>query len=286
MANKEERISKPLSFDVIIEKRKEDPEMLQNDFDDDIFLTKKKSKTTCNPKQNIIFFIILLLVIIIFGLIIFIIIYLNTNINEKNKNSCDIGEEEKCKTCKEDINECLTCNPGYFIPDDEDKIKYECQKCPVANCSFCNGTRLSNTCHSCKYYLEPLIRNDKIVSCDYTCVTGEKEKCATCSKENICSSCNDDYALLEGKCLLEYSFSATYYTETDNQTIKLIGHPDIHKIVKMKIGEKVLMNPPSNYAFPSAGNHTVDILIDLSQIASFANFFAQFNFHLFLSIFL
>ena len=169
----------------------------------------------------------------------------------------------------------MTCNPGYFIPDDEDKIKYECQKCPVANCSFCNGTRLSNTCHSCKYYLEPLIRNDKIVSCDYTCVTGEKEKCATCSKENICSSCNDDYALLEGKCLLEYSFSATYYTETDNQTIKLIGHPDIHKIIKMKIGEKVLMNPPSNYAFPSAGNHTVDILIDLSQITSFANFFAH-----------
>ena len=87
--------------------------------------------------------------------------------NKEKKSSCVIGVEEKCKTCKEPNNECLTCNPGYFIPDDEEKIKYECQKCPVANCSLCNGTKLSNTCYSCKYYLEPLIRNDKIISCDY-----------------------------------------------------------------------------------------------------------------------
>ena len=85
------------------------------------------------------------------------------NINKKNKNSCDIGEEEKCKTCKEDINECLTCNPGYFIPDDEDKIKYECQKCSVKYCHFCNGTKLSNICYTCKYYLEPLIKMIKLL---------------------------------------------------------------------------------------------------------------------------
>ena len=41
----------------------------------------------------------------------------------------------------------------------------------------------------------------------------------------------------------------------------------------MKIGEKVLMDPSSNYTFPCAGNHTVDILIDLSQITSFEYFF-------------
>ena len=138
----------------------------------------------------------------------------------KKKTPCIIGEEEKCKTCKEDSNECLTCNPGYFIPDDEEKLKYECQKCSVPNCSLCNGTKLSNTCYSCKYYLEPLIRNDKIISCDYTCETGEKEKCFTCSKENICSSCNDDYILVNGKCIFAYSFRATYYTDKDVQTIK------------------------------------------------------------------
>jgi len=43
MANKEEKISKPLSFDVIIEKRKEDsPEVFQNDFDDFLITNKKK----------------------------------------------------------------------------------------------------------------------------------------------------------------------------------------------------------------------------------------------------
>ena len=80
---------------------------------------------------------------------------------------------------------------------------------------------------------------------------------------------------LTGKCFLDYSFRATYFTEKDNQTISLIGlgHLYIYKIIKMKIGEEVLMNPPSNYKFPFAGNHTVDILIDLSLITSFSNYF-------------
>jgi len=267
MDNKEEKVSKILSYDVIIEKRKEEnSEIFKNDFDDDIFLIKKHKKT--KPKIIKFFIIILVAIIIEIGLIIFILIYSN----KTTKISCAIGEEEKCKTCKEASNECLACNPGYFIPEDEEKIKYKCQKCPVANCSFCNGTKLSNMCYSCKYYLEPLIRKDKIISCDYTCETGEKEKCAACSEENICSSCNDDYTLFKGKCFLDYSFRATYHT-MNNETVKLIGHPDIYRIIKMKIGEERLMNLSSNYTFPSAGNHTVDILIDISQITSFVNFF-------------
>ena len=262
----EEKYSNLLNFDKNIEKTKEDnSQIFKNDFDDDILLKNEKIM----KQKRIRMLILLLVIIIIIGIIIFIII----NSNKKEKTSCIIGEEEKCKSCKEDSNECLTCNPGYFIPDDEEKIKYECQKCPVANCSFCQGTKLSNTCHSCKYYLEPLIRNGKIISCDYTCETGEKEKCAICSKENICSSCNDGYILFKGKCLLDYSFRATYYTKQTNQTTKLIGHPDLYKIKEMRIGEEVFINPPSNYKFPSAGNHTVDILIDLSQITSFDNFF-------------
>ena len=167
----------------------------------------------------------------------------------------------------------LGTNDLQFVYDiDEETIKYECQKCSIGNCSFCQGTKLSNTCYSCKNYLEPLIRNEKIVSCDYTCKTGEKEKCATCSKENICSSCNDDFMLFKGKCFLDYSFRATYYTDKDNQTIRLIGHPDIYKINKMKINEEIFKNPSSNYTFHFAGNHTVDIQIDISQITSFSNF--------------
>jgi len=74
MDNKEEKVSKLLSFDVNIEKRKEDnSEILKIVFIDDIFLIKhKKTK----PKK-IIFLILLLVTIIIIGLIVFIIIYLN-----------------------------------------------------------------------------------------------------------------------------------------------------------------------------------------------------------------
>ena len=77
MNNKEERVSKLLSFDVNIEKSKENnPEILRNDFDEDIFFIKhKKTK----PKK--ILFILLLVTIIIIGLIIFIIIYLNKKKN-------------------------------------------------------------------------------------------------------------------------------------------------------------------------------------------------------------
>ena len=80
---------------------------------------------------------------------------------------------------------------------------------------------------------------------------------------------------MEGKCIFNYSFTATYYTDKANQTIKLIGHSNTHKIIKMKIGETRLENPPSRYNFSSAGYHTVDILIDISQITSFANFFSD-----------
>jgi len=181
----EEKYSQLLKFDMNIEKRKEDnSEIFKNDFDDD-FLKNNK----INKRKKIRMFILLLIIIIIIGLIIFFII----NSNNKRKISCIIGEKEKCKTCKEDSNECLTCNLGYI--------------------------------------------------------------------------------LYKGKCFLDYSFRATYYTDKDNQTIKLIGNPDIYKIIKMKIGEERLINPSSNYTFASAGNHTVDILMDISQITSFANFF-------------
>ena len=270
MDNKEDKTAELLCFDVNINKIDEDEsETLENEFDDPFLLKINKKNKSKKIRIFILLFIILLILIII-GLIIFIFYYFYLK-----KTSCVIGEEEKCQTCKENSKECFTCNPGYFIPDDEEKIKYECQKCSVANCSSCNGTKLENICSSCKYYLEPFYKNEKIVSCDYTCETGGKEKCETCSKENICSSCNKDYILSEGKCSYNYSFTATYYTDKKNQTIKLIGHPNIYKIIKMKIGEEIIMNPPSRYNFSLAGIHTVDIQIDISQITTFADFFGD-----------
>ena len=56
-------------------------------------------------------------------------------------------------------------------------------------------------------------------------------------KRKYLLNCNDGYILFKGKCFLDYSFNATYYTDKDNQTIKLIGNPDIYKISEMKIGK-------------------------------------------------
>ena len=42
MDNKEENVSKLLSFDVNIDRRKEDNSEMINDFDDDIFLIKNR----------------------------------------------------------------------------------------------------------------------------------------------------------------------------------------------------------------------------------------------------
>jgi len=54
MDSKEEKVSKLLSFDVNIEKRKEDnSEIFKNEFDDNIFVVKhKKTK----PKKIYLFF--------------------------------------------------------------------------------------------------------------------------------------------------------------------------------------------------------------------------------------
>jgi len=45
----------------------------------------------------------------------------------------------------------------------------------------------------------------------------------------------------------------------------------------MKIGEEVLMNPPSRYIFPFAGNHTVDIQIVYLKFHLFNNFCMEYQ---------
>jgi len=51
------------------------------------------------------------------------------------EKSCDIGDEDKCKTCKNEIGkkiECESCNDGYYL--EENKISYKCSKCSIKNC--------------------------------------------------------------------------------------------------------------------------------------------------------
>ena len=55
------------------------------------------------------------------------------------------------------------------------------------------------------------------------CEIGEEEKCLSCDSDNItCISCNLGYKLLNGKCILNYSFKEIYQINNENEIITLI----------------------------------------------------------------
>ena len=99
--------------------------------------------------------------------------------------------------------ECLECNEEYYLPNKlQDKTK--CSKCPNENWKICDI--FSNNCIKCKnnYRANIDINSGLIKSCDLLCDLGEGDKCLTCEmkkgKESLCSSCNEGYKLINGKC--------------------------------------------------------------------------------------
>ena len=61
---------------------------------------------------------------------------------------CEIGENEKCKSCNNDKrrqNECFTCNDGYYIPENANPIS--CTKCSLNNYKICSN---KDICLECK----------------------------------------------------------------------------------------------------------------------------------------
>ena len=108
---------------------------------------------------------------------------------------CETGSREKCFTCDTSINECSSCNDGYYLPSDAD-IRIKCQKCSVDNCQTCSGTIDEDYCNSCYSGYFENYEDGIIKSCDKKCETGSREKCLTCdTNQNICESCNIGYYL-------------------------------------------------------------------------------------------
>ena len=170
----------------------------------------------------------------------------------------------------------ITCPKGYFIPNDAND-KSKCMKCSVENCEVCSGEILSNICTSCKQYLTPIFENEKIKYCKYTCEIGLNEKCAKCDEiKNECSSCNIGYKLKEGKCILNYSFKATYLSEYKNQNIKLINNFP-NSISNMIVDDIDIQSPSKNYTFSVPGNHTIYFLVDISNLSSLDSLFKDCN---------
>ena len=136
------------------------------------------------------------------------------NIIKSCNEKCQIGDNEKCKECDLDKNECLNCNEGFYLPSD-DEIKLECKRCSLKHCQICHGTLNKSICDSCENNYKEELLNGIITLCKNRqfqknkCEIGDGKKCLSCSltEDNKCGSCNPSYILLDGKCQPEHATS-------------------------------------------------------------------------------
>jgi hypothetical protein len=123
-------------------------------------------------------------------------------------------------SCKYESEECLSCNEGYFLPEDStDRTK--CTKCQLDGCKTCSGNIMNNQCSEC--FKNPKIKDGKIILCN------DKEKVEHCyyfDKNNNCLYCDKGYKLVDGECLLiNNTFYAIYkVVSIDNPTYIMCNH--------------------------------------------------------------
>ena len=161
-----------------------------------IVIENEKESLLKKYKKLIIIITIILIIIII------VIIIIVSKTKGKEKDDSDSGNETLFSSKETDktndstketeaptTKQIKTCNPGYFIPLDDETFE-DCQKCSLDKCAKCNGTYENNECISCGD-LENIYENGKIIECKNTCETGTGEKCLTCYDDKIaCKSCN------------------------------------------------------------------------------------------------
>ena len=116
--------------------------------------------------------------------------------NGKCYKKCEIGNEEKCKTCDEDgkYDECLSCNEGYYF--DINYNKSICRKIEIDNCIQAIKEYDNVNCIKC---IDGYIAHDG--KCEKACELGQEgNTCASCNQtyefKDSCSSCHPGYYLL------------------------------------------------------------------------------------------
>ena len=102
----------------------------------------------------------------------------------------------------------------------------------------------------------------------------EEDECLIYDK-NKCLSCNLGYKLVDGKCIVNYSFKSEYITDYDNQTIPLIHEKYLDKINELIIDGIKINETCTKYTFNSPGTHKVFFLLNLSNMTSFDSMFSQ-----------
>ena len=200
-------------------------------------------------------------------------IYNTGKLNKANKESassqCITGNEDFCNICDSENNECIFCNPGYYLPHDADD-KTKCKKCTdiVTNCNECHGYLNSVTC-------------DKFIgqaNTQSTCNLNEEEKRKYCEincKGNDADYCNEDlgYEIIDGMCKLMYSYRATIKTTQANEKVNLIYSFRTY-IKRVKVDGVVIEKPSYSYTFPEPGLHVVFVFVDIpSRLVDYSNTF-------------
>ena len=157
------------------------------------------------------------------------------------------------------VKEQPKCKPGFFYPSDaESKSESECTKCSLENCDECSGFKEKNTCSSCTSISFPIYENNILIKCN-SCDIGEDDKCLSCDEGiNKCSKCNTGYKLENGKCILNYSFKATYFVDSKTN-VNLININCKSKIKEVIIDGNIQAEINNAYEL-EYGNHIVFIL--------------------------
>ena len=82
--------------------------------------------------------------------------------------NCEKGNGNKCKECNtnpEKVDQCLKCNEGFYLPEDEFFNRIICQKCSINGCKTCSGYFTNDKCLECIDGLGSLIKNNEIINC-------------------------------------------------------------------------------------------------------------------------
>ena len=184
-------------------------------------------------------------------------------------NKCIEGENENCLKCNEEQDDCLSCNPGFFLPDDLSQ-NLKCLKCPIKYCKKCSGSALNPSCLSCENHTIP---DSEIDTKNCKVQIGEGPFCKTADAiNNECVSCNDGYNLENGKCILNYHFKAIFKTRTKNEDVKLIGKY-YYIVEEMIVDGKKLDKNVKSFTFENKGDHIVYYKIKLPKNGSLLGMF-------------
>ena len=155
--------------------------------------------------------------------------FTNEIINDINNNITNIITNDLSNNFTNIISDSLKCESGYFLTNNNKS----CKKCPIDNCEKCYERNNVNLCIFCMRDFIPIYENGIINLCQNGCDIGKEEKCLSCDSDNIkCLSCNIGYKLVNGKCILNYSFKAVYQIKNENERIRLIYHEYLDYILK------------------------------------------------------